>query len=715
MVEESTDTSDTECGCVCNGYPLCNRLQAFAKPQFFLIVLLLHGFINGIVETYFSETVLSSSFSVPYTITRWLILGSEIVQILLVIPIIYCGSERRRPSWLAGCSIFASVCCLIFATQLIVEHSTSKTSTNYRPDTDISLLCQQWNSSLKMGKWKWYWFTLVVLPFLHLAIGISRLAYWGLGITYIDDNSTNNFSPLFIGVAVSLKQFCPFIALFFSSITASTYIAGIYWLVFGIVFIIVAIFTAIFPKKILGSTTHQTGDSGLIPSLQRILSNKTIIFSGLAAIFLQTVVINASSIENRYIESVFYISPSTLFNSLFSIQYLFGILKPTVAAVSLLISGIAIFQIKPRAVFLCIWTIISICITAGAIFVIIFLKCSAAPIHTDGSRTDLVEYCNKECSCSNDIPFNPTCSKFFPYVYYSPCHAGCTTSSFNGKTMIYTNCSCVPTETMETGHCSGGNCRIYWWLFQIFILVANTFLASGFIGNLLICYRSVLPSDKTVMIGIMFGVSSFMAKVPLKLLYDLIANWTCLYYVDGQCRIFNSDKIATFLNLFHICLLLIAAGMLSITCFLVQDLNLYNERSSVAKTDPEPTEMTDFRSQLNQALKTRRESAAEEQRLLSDSSKQIPNLQGHENGNRRASFIEELKLKSSNNEDKITPQRLVLQKPLVPLKPPSPFKHTSSPAVASTPPSSLNNSNAPSPTQSAGTTIRNEGFLTTLL
>lgn len=152
--------------------------------------------------------------------------------------------------------------------------------------------------------------------------------------------------------------------------------------------------------------------------------------------------------------------------------------------------------------------------------------------------------------------------------------------------------------------------------------------------------------------------------------------------------------------------------MLSITCFVVQDLHLYSNHSPSVKIDPEPTEMTDFRSQLNQALKARRESAAEEQKLLSESSTQTSHMHGQENGNRRASFIEELKLKSSDNENKNVPKNMVLQKPLIPpTKPPVLINNG-----IKTPPSSPSNSTAPpSPSRVEGTTIKNEGFLTTLL
>lgn len=48
-------------------------------------------------------------------------------------------------------------------------------------------------------------------------------------------------------------------------------------------------------------------------------------------------------------------------------------------------------------------------------------------------RNDLNEFCNKDCNCPDNIPFEPVCSSNSHIVYYSPCHAGCRTQDLYSR------------------------------------------------------------------------------------------------------------------------------------------------------------------------------------------------------------------------------------------------------------------------------------------
>ncbi|XP_039292347.1 solute carrier organic anion transporter family member 1B2 isoform X2 [Nilaparvata lugens] len=755
MVSGSFDTTTgvLDCGYICNGYVLCSRFGRFAKPRLFFIIFILLGVVHGAVETILTKTILSSDPVIPYRITKWIVVGSEVLQVVCALPIVFWGSRKRRPQWLAACTGALAAAGFLFASYLLSEYSADSKRSQYRTQKD-TLLCNIWLDNIILKKWSWYWLTVLALFLLHFATGISRIAYWSLGIAYVDDNSLPRSSPFAIGFILAIKQFGAFTGLFISYFSTTNFYNGFCWLGVSIVVLIVAFLIGMFPTKMIDNefrnASYSDEDTGYFASLKRIFTNKVIILNGSAMILVLTVVVNASAIEDEYIESVFYVPSSyySLFNSILSWRYLFSILKPSVAAFAMLISGWLIHRIRPRSTILCIWSVMCLCVAAASMFSLIFLRCSGTPIHHEDSRKDLLEYCNKDCDC-NQVPFTPVCSEYDQFVFYSPCHAGCSSSQGTGQHRVFLDCQCVSSHSVRGGHCTRGKCSIFYYIYQIMTLIITAAISSGFIGCLVVCLRGVLPTDKSSAIGVIAIISGFAARAPFKFLYDFVTNFGCIYLVGDLCKMYNSEKLTTYFHLLNICLLLIAAGILSLMCFLVEDIALYESvitrasrnKQNVSEPDADGREMTDFRSQLNQALKNRREVAAEEQQLLGErrssmSSKQFSEndpapandqppqqlqqhqraSQGVENG--RNSFIlndetpnslDKLRPstsnQSSNNRDsrpKVLPKPIILSKPST-----STFKAQNLPSTSS-------NGLSPSPTPHP-TDVKPERCLTTPL
>lgn len=672
------------------------------------------------------KTILSSDPVIPYRTTKWIILGSEILQLISALPIVFWGSRKRRPQWLAGCMGSLAFTGFIFASYLLTEYSADSKQRQYRTQKD-NLLCNIWFDNIILKRWSWYWLTVLALFLLHFATGISRIAYWSLGIAYVDDNSLSRSSPYVIGLILALKQFGPFSGLFISYFSTTNFYNGLCWLGASIVVLIVAFLIGMFPTKMIDNefrnASYSNEDPGYFPSLKRIFTNKIIILSGSAMIFVLTVIVNATAIEEEYIESVFYVPSSyySLFNSILSLRYLFTILKPTIAATAIFVSGFLIHRVRPRSTILCIWSVICLCVAAACMFCLIFLRCSGTPIHHDDSRKDLLEHCNKECDC-NQVPFTPVCSEYDQFVFYSPCHAGCSSSSQGfGGDRIFLDCQCVSSHSVRGGHCTRGKCTVFYWLYQLMTLIITAAISSGFVGSLIVCLRSVLPADKSSAIGVIAIVSGFAARAPFKFLYDFVTNFGCIYLVGDLCKMYNSEKLATYFQLLNISFLLIAAGILSLICFLAEDVALYESvilrasrsKPNVSEPDGDGREMTDFRAQLNQALKNRREVAAEEQQLLGErrssmSSRQfsendpvLPNDQplqehqknseGYENGrnslilnDEKPNSFDKLRPSTSNQSSNRDHRPKVLPKPIIFSKPStSSFKPQNLPSTSS--------------------------------
>uniref|UniRef100_A0A673IL89 Solute carrier organic anion transporter family, member 1E1 n=1 Tax=Sinocyclocheilus rhinocerous TaxID=307959 RepID=A0A673IL89_9TELE len=83
-------------------------------------------------------------------------------------------------------------------------------------------------------------------------------------------------------------------------------------------------------------------------------------------------------------------------------------------------------------------------------------KCDNVPVAgltvTPGTSQDersLMSQCNQNCSCSTS-EWDPVCSDS-GITYVSPCLAGCTTSTGQGKNTVFHNCSCVLTPSPAEG------------------------------------------------------------------------------------------------------------------------------------------------------------------------------------------------------------------------------------------------------------------------
>lgn len=86
--------------------------------------------------------------------------------------------------------------------------------------------------------------------------------------------------------------------------------------------------------------------------------------------------------------------------------------------------------------------------------------CCTFKIWVSPSSADhLTAMCNVECACVN-APYSPVCGADGT-VYYSACHAGCTTRTLAGSAQLFHQCSCILTKentTLPVYDIEGGKC-----------------------------------------------------------------------------------------------------------------------------------------------------------------------------------------------------------------------------------------------------------------
>lgn len=169
----------------------------------------------------------------------------------------------------------------------------------------------------------------------------------------------------------------------------------------------------------------------------------------------------------------------------------------------------------------------------------------------------------------------------------------------------------------------------------------------------------------------------------------LIVLLYCIFYFSLVYQWFNIVEIFCLLVF-----LLAAAGMFTIVCFCVRNLPLHSDQGST----PKSTEMTDFRTQLNSALKRKSLTKGEDQKLLGKPVPQVaikPAVVGNEH---RISTYEAQRQKAASYSEELN--KLLQSSPLV---------QNQNEAKSQT------NIQEDTQTRSPGETIRKEGMLTTLL
>lgn len=214
--------------------------------------------------------------------------------------------------------------------------------------------------------------TLVMLYVTATAIGLGNIAFYCLGLTYMDDNLKEHESPAFIGVALGARfwgaQIGMGIAFFVEAMPLGWWLG---WTILCPVVFTVGLLISLFPKRLLKtavqlaanriletmsssnqnvmSASRYLADIHFFPSLRRLISNKILIFNVTAMMFLQTGIINFMGREEEYLQSRYFL-PASEADGLYDewMSRLIGfLLAPPLVALSVIVAGLVIAKVNP--------------------------------------------------------------------------------------------------------------------------------------------------------------------------------------------------------------------------------------------------------------------------------------------------------------------------------------------------------------------------------
>ncbi|KAK0171245.1 hypothetical protein PV328_008995 [Microctonus aethiopoides] len=496
------------CG-LCGIYP--KWLQKHANPHTFILVYGFLGLVQAMAFIYFGVilTTLEKRFKIPSQTTGIILSGNEISQILSLI-LMYYGGAGHRPRWLAAGVGFSALSCFILviphliygpgkaALALTQEYLDRSVITN---TTSIALpsLCPGTNEREQCDEEDLMDGSLLprVLVFVsQFVLGIGTTLYFGLGQTYLDDNTKKSNTPMLLGFTFALRTTGPAVGFILAYACLKLYIVpslhpvitdkdprwlGAWWLgwiILGCLLLIFALLIAIFPRHLPRSekksnkkkkiTTKIEGEVPLkihnqsevfnepplpepekilqveqhVPSLRdfpvtlkRVLSNKILLFNNLSAVFGIIGLIPYFTFMAKYLEVQFNTSAAggtVITGPISLIGMVLGFLG----------SGLFISRIKPRPMRLLSWNVFGGLVAFAIQITYIFISCEKMPIEgisTISNEINFTTPCNIGCNCDG-VKYSPVCHESSMTTYFSACHAGCT-NSIDAKR--YGNCSCV--------------------------------------------------------------------------------------------------------------------------------------------------------------------------------------------------------------------------------------------------------------------------------
>ncbi|XP_078306178.1 solute carrier organic anion transporter family member 1C1 isoform X4 [Panthera onca] len=161
--------------------------------------------------------------------------------------------------------------------------------------------------------------------------------------------------------------------------------------------------------------------------------------------------------------------------------------------------------------------------------------------------------CNSRCKCS-ETKWEPVCGDN-GITYASACLAGCQTSTRNGQTMMFYNCTCVGIAASKSGNSSGmmGRCqkdngcpKMFLYFLVISVITSYTLSLGGIPGYILLL-RCIKPQLKSFALGIYTLAIRVLAGIPAPVYFGILIDTSCLKWgfkrcgSRGSCRLYDSN------------------------------------------------------------------------------------------------------------------------------------------------------------------------------
>uniref|UniRef100_A0A3Q2PCY9 Solute carrier organic anion transporter family member n=1 Tax=Fundulus heteroclitus TaxID=8078 RepID=A0A3Q2PCY9_FUNHE len=575
-------------------------IQVFNTPRWVLFFLCVASFLQGMIVNGLINTVVTSierRFDLPSYQAGLIASSYDIAACVCLTFVSYFGGTGHKPRWLGWGVLIMALGSLVFALPHFIAppYLVSLQEQIGMCSANRTSHCQ----NKEGGALSSYRFVFMLGQFLH---GIGATPLYTLGVTYLDENVSSNYGPVYIGIFYTAAIVGPaggyLLGGYFLNIYTDIHLTtemtpenphwvGAWWIGFlagGAAASLVAFPILGYPQQLPGSQEHvarrvseahqlkdgshttasdpQFGKSvkDMPRSVLLLLKNPTFLFLCLAGATEATLIAGMSTFGPKFLESQFSLSASEA-------ATLFGYMVVPAGGGGTFLGGYIVKRLNLRCRGIIRFCMMCALVSLLAIFVFL-IHCPNVPmagvtapyqsgVMGEHQLDHLTVSCNEACHCAREV-YNPVCGAD-GVMYYSPCHAGCTsinhTEPSTGK-QVYAGCRCVVGNVSWgeenfalTGKCSSSCHHMPVFLSLLFIIICFTFLCS--IPALTATLRCVPDSQRSFGLGIQWIVVRTLGSIPGPIAFGSVIDISCLLWEDqcgdqGSCYIYHNSAMSQY-------------------------------------------------------------------------------------------------------------------------------------------------------------------------
>uniref|UniRef100_A0A8D0DMA9 Solute carrier organic anion transporter family member n=1 Tax=Salvator merianae TaxID=96440 RepID=A0A8D0DMA9_SALMN len=587
------------------------------KLRIFLVALSFAYLAKTMSGAYMNSilTQIERRFNIPASLVGVINGSFEMGNLLVIAFVSYLGAKLHRPRVIAlGCAVMGLGCFLIALPHFLMgryrydnsisllENSSSTIAICLANQSKFSMAMEHPSGECKKSSGSLMWVFVLVGNVIR---GIGETPITPLGISYVEDFAKTENSPFYIGCLQIATILGPLFGLMIASYCAQLYVdfgfvnladltlsltdarwVGAWWLgvlVCAALNFFVAIPFLFLPKSLVKEGEEENVDLGrkgnktlvpvekaaqakmkireitkdFVPYLKSLFHNRVYVLFLITTVLQFSAWIGMITFMPKYLEQQFGISASDAI-------FLIGVYNLPIICVGYLIGGLMMKKFKIstyKAAHLGFWSSLTEYLIYFSAFFMICKNVSVAGLTVSYKGIDQLSYvetslyanCNQGCGCSTKV-WDPICGEN-GIEYISACLAGCEASNKTGKTMVFTNCSCISVLGVSSGNGSAvlGQCSrekdcdtmLHYYL--ILSLVCSLIYSFGAMPGYMVLIRSLKPEEKSFGVGLHTLTARVFAGIPSPICFGAMIDTTCLKWGtkrcggEGACRMYDSD------------------------------------------------------------------------------------------------------------------------------------------------------------------------------
>ncbi|CAM5082541.1 unnamed protein product [Eretmochelys imbricata] len=581
--------------------------------KIFLGALSFVYFAKALSGSYLKSTItqIERRFDIPSSLVGVIDGSFEIGNLLIIILVSYFGAKLHRPKIIGvGCLIMSAGTFLIAMPQFfmgryryeIFSSSTNSTvsispclqdksqiplSVLERSQAKINAGCEK-----EVGSSMWIYVLLG-----NLLRGIGETPIQPLGITYIDDYTSEESAAFYIGCVQTVAIIGPIFGFLLGSLCAKLYVdigfvdldnitithndarwVGAWWLgylIAGVLSVLAAIPFWFLPKHLPRPESRKDSSTSseqskfiiednkehhrsyeqqvkilemakdFLPSVKNLFGNPVYFLYLCASIIQFNSLIGMVTYKPKYIEQQYGQSSSKT-------NFVIGLINIPAVAFGIFSGGLIMKKFRINVLGAARLSLGSSFFGYLLLLSLFAMGCensdvAGLTVSYEGTKQvssyeqTLFSECNSGCICSKS-EWDPICGEN-GITYVSACLAGCKTSNGSGKTTVFYNCSCLgitasPSRSSSAvmGACQKGKeCPKMFLYFLVISVITSYTLSIGGTPGYILLLRCIKPQLKSFALGIYTLAIRVLAGVPAPVYFGVSIDTTCLKWGSKRC------------------------------------------------------------------------------------------------------------------------------------------------------------------------------------